>query len=288
LTGKVHQRCPGRLDRPDQLALEEVHATQSEQRPGALDRLSGDREQHGRPAKEPLGIVESVLIHPEGTLQVVDPGEDLRIGDSLVRDHRADILEVAVGLLELNGGPAGVRNVCRGQSQQAHTSGATRRVLNDPPGKLRQMLGFLRKSGHHGTAFLEKNPGDLRTPIPRPRALDPGGPLLLRQGEELRHIPLCAVLVALKILQMAIEHRGDSFDAGPGALALPFGLLFAGELFELSPAMRADRFQMLQDQALEDLNRDLAPRDRLQQLTSDVHVRHAVASSLSKVDAAVL
>jgi hypothetical protein len=96
------------------------------------------------------------------------------------------------------------------------------------------------------------------------------------------------ILVALEILQMTIEHCRDGFDAGPRALALPFGFLLPGELFELSPAVRADRFQMFQDQALEDPNRDLAPRDRLQQLTSDVHVRHAVAPSLSEVDTVVL
>ena len=95
---------------------------------------------------------------------MVDPGEDGRVGDALVRNHRAGIFKVSVGLDEADGGAAGVPYVRSGQGQQAHAPRLAWRVLDDQTGELRQMLGLLRRGGHRRAAFLEEDPDDLPAP----------------------------------------------------------------------------------------------------------------------------
>src|SRR3954469_11513630 len=263
------------LDRPVEKTSMETQLPKLEEHPGGLDGIAADPEEHGGAGQEVLGLLEPALILAQRALQMVDLGQRERIGDALVADEEADVLEMLVGPAQIAAGPAGVRHLGGREGEQGEGVRMIRRTLDHGAGEIGEIVSLPGVGGSPPPALLNQPLGEDRPAETAAGRAAPGETLRWRGREKLLQVPLDLPRLPQKIRRMPAEHGGERLEDVFIAL---LGRPLRPPRLDLAATDGAEAFEMLGLDLGETVLGQLPPSHGAEELASDVDVAQGFSS----------
>jgi len=143
---------------------EEAQGSEFDQHPGRCYPVSADPAEHRRADQKLLRPLKLPLIHAKRALQVVHLGEDLGIGDSMMRKHVSRVTEVVFSFPEIPASPEGIGHMSGGKRDQVEGLRHPGIPMDHQSCKRREVKGLLSVFINPFATLVNEKPDERRAP----------------------------------------------------------------------------------------------------------------------------